>query len=60
MQPRLLALILALSLAACAGYDGPRTAALEGNVDDSVPIQTNDEFYTGGVFDQDIFNMAGR
>lgn len=57
---RLSILVIALSLTACAGYDGTLTAEIDttSDMNDSIPTVTNDGFYDGGVFDQDLLDMA--
>lgn len=57
MRP--LSLVLALFLAACAGYPGPQTAenATTADMVDTIPGVTNDGFYDGGVFDQDMLDL---
>lgn len=54
-----LILLIALSLTGCAGYHGTQTAEIDSTADmnDSIPTVTNDGFYDGGVFDQDLVDL---
>lgn len=56
---RLSVVVIALSLAGCAGYDAPLTAKVETSAErsDSAATLTNDGFYDGGVFDQDLLDL---
>lgn len=56
---RLPILLITLSLVACRGYHGTQTAEYDTTADlnDSIPTVTNDGFYDGGVFDQDLLDI---
>lgn len=60
MRPRLALLFAALSLSGCAGYHGPQMPELATSADmvDTFPAVTNDGFYDGGVFDEDLVDIA--
>lgn len=53
------AVLIVAALAACSpGYDpgGPEIADAY-HTDDPIPFITNDGFYDGGVFDQDMLDL---
>lgn len=59
MHPSLAAVLAALFLTGCAGYHGTQTVEHPTTADmvSTFPSMTNDGFYDGGVFDEDLVDL---